>query len=67
MCTALCFSEESGTSEEDHYSIKKHFKFQAGIKEKSVGRNLKEIKLKETKIEFQITQVWSYQVPLMGK
>lgn len=59
VCTALCFPKEPGTSEEDHYSIEKHFKFQAGIKEKSLGRNLKEIKWKETKIEFQITQVWS--------
>lgn len=59
VCTALCFPEEPATSEEDHYSIKKHFKFQIDIKEKSLGRNLKEIKLKETRIEFQKTQVWS--------
>lgn len=59
VCTALCFLKEPGASEEDHYSIKKHFRFQVGIREKSLGRNLKEIKWKETRIEFQKTQVWS--------
>lgn len=59
VCTALCFPKEPGTSEEDHCSIKKHFKFQVGIKEKNLGRNLKEIKWEDTRIEFQKTQVWS--------
>lgn len=59
VCTALCFPKEPGPSEEDQYSIKKHFKLQVGIKEKSLGRNLKEIEWKETWMKFQKTQVWS--------
>lgn len=59
VCTALCFPKEPGPSEEDQYSIKKHFKLQVGIKEKSLGRNLKEIEWKETQMKFQKTQVWS--------
>lgn len=59
VCPALCFPKEPGTSEEIHYSIEKHFKFHVGIKEKSFGRNLKEIKWKGARIEFQKTQAWS--------